>query len=426
MTSGELVLKAEDLEALILGGCFFGSGGGGTLVSARSLLSHFRKDAAKTKDHYYPSHEVTVVPAEEAQDGDSIVVAYLGAPARIANAEYPFGPVNAVRRAVERLPRGRQIRYIVPPESGALGFLVACLVAAKLGLRVVDGDGAGRAVPSLPMLTFAAEGISPSPAFLASQGNSEKDGLVVDLDLSGAVQRGDHHYQKNVCAMVEHMIRPIVSEPQFGQFGGLALWTMTSEDLRGALPIRGTLSRALELGRAIGGREIASGWQMVDRLNKGHSDPVAFRLCDGRLSSGSVQTRGGFDVGQIVITGPENTEAICLYQNETLLAWRSNCDHPIAMAPDSIVYFLTLDSAEDQVASNGDLVDDSGHILHELKAAHVTVIGLVADPNLRKGGGAKDEGLILSSFLGVAKSMGYLGPYVPLEDLLVTRREGGR
>lgn len=427
MTDPSVVLKPDDLEALIRGGCFFGSGGGGTLASASHLLSCFEKDARKAKaERYYPTHEVTVVPADEVRDGDSIVVAYLGAPARIADAEYPFGPINAVKRAMARLPRGQQIRYIVPPESGALGFVVACLVAAKLGLSVVDGDGAGRAVPSLPMLTFAAECISPSPAFLASQGKAEQDSLVVELGIDGAARCGEHDDQKNVCTIVEHMLRPIVSEPQFGQFGGLAIWPMTPDELRGALPIKGTLTRALALGRAIRAGTLATGRAMIGHLNERQPSPVAFLLCEGRLASGSVQTSGGFDVGRIEISDPRRGKATCLYQNETLLAWRADCDHPVAMAPDSIMYFLSLGTAAEQVASNGDLVDDQGQILPDLKAAHVTVIGLSADLNLRKPDGAKDEGLILGSFMDVAKSMGYLGPYVPVEALQGTRREGGQ
>lgn len=418
MSDKSYLVKAEDLEALIQGGCFFGSGGGGTIVSAKNLLAHFKNDAKKPKGQsYYPSHEVMVVPAEEAKDGDSIVVAYMGAPARIASAEYPFGPINAVKQAIERLPRGQKIRYIVPPESGALGFLVACLVAAKLGLRVVDGDGAGRAVPSLPMLTFAAECVSPNPAYLASQGKTEKDSLVVELDVNGAAQCGDHDYQKNVCTIVEHMLRPIVAEPQFGQFGGLAIWTMTSDELVGALPIRGTLGRALQLGRLILGGSLPTGAAMIDHLNpKGHK-PMAYKLAEGRFVSGNVQTSGGFDVGTIDIQAQGGGKLTCLYQNETLLAWKSDSDHPCAMAPDSIIHYLTLDTARSQVASNGDLVDSNGQILPEFQKAHVTVIGLVADPNLRKRDGNKDEGLILSSFMGVVRSMGYLGPYVPVEQL---------
>ncbi len=120
------------------------------------------------------------------------MVAYMGSPEAIDGAAYPLGPVLAVEQIQARLKQeGRHLAYVVPPESGALGFTVACLVAAKLGLAVVDGDGAGRAVPSLPMLTFAAQHVDPKPAVLVSQ-----DGLTVELDVTPAKggARGDRQH----------------------------------------------------------------------------------------------------------------------------------------------------------------------------------------------------------------------------------------
>jgi DUF917 family protein len=64
--------------------------------------------------------------------------------------------------------QGRPASYLVSPESGALGFSTVALLASRLGLAVVDADGAGRAVPELPMLTFYAGGVSPRPAILAN------------------------------------------------------------------------------------------------------------------------------------------------------------------------------------------------------------------------------------------------------------------
>lgn len=36
-------LGRAELEPLLLGGCFFGSGGGGTIESAGGLVQHFEK-----------------------------------------------------------------------------------------------------------------------------------------------------------------------------------------------------------------------------------------------------------------------------------------------------------------------------------------------------------------------------------------------
>ena len=56
---------------------------------------------------------------------------------------------------------------------------------------------------------------------------------------------------EDVSVIVEQMMRPIVAAPEFNEFGGLAMWVMSSQTLRHALPITGTLSRALGFGRAL-------------------------------------------------------------------------------------------------------------------------------------------------------------------------------
>ena len=63
-------LVRGDLEPLLLGGCFFGSGGGGTIESARGLVKHFEKGA------YYPTDKVRVVSKDEATEGDAVMGAY--------------------------------------------------------------------------------------------------------------------------------------------------------------------------------------------------------------------------------------------------------------------------------------------------------------------------------------------------------------
>ncbi|MFM0625147.1 DUF917 family protein [Paraburkholderia xenovorans] len=67
-------LRREDLEPLLLGAAFFGSGGGGTIESARHLAEHY------VTGDYYPSDTVKVVSVDEATEGAAVMVAYLGAP----------------------------------------------------------------------------------------------------------------------------------------------------------------------------------------------------------------------------------------------------------------------------------------------------------------------------------------------------------
>jgi DUF917 family protein len=390
-------LDPSDLEALLLGACFFGSGGGGTVISARSLLADFRPGA------YYPTDHVRVVSVDEATDGDTVMVAYLGSPVAIDGAAYPLGPVRAVEEVQARLAAsGRKLSYLAPPESGALGFVVACLVAARLGLAVVDADGAGRAVPSLPQLTYAAAEVNPRPAFLVSQG-----GLSVELDVrprQGA--NGAAQHQQDVATIVDQMMRPIVADPDFGQFGGLAMWIMEPALLRRALPIRGTLERALRLGRALQLGQLRSADQMISYLAKEFDLRAVPLFPAGQFLSAKVDTGAGFDLGKIRIGAGDRTCTV-LYQNESLLAWDSERSTPLCMAPDSISYFV--EGEGQAVYSNGDLVLPDGSLNPAVRQRKVTVLGIQADPALREQGG-----LILNSFMQLVGAIGYLGPYVPL------------
>ncbi|MBB3104370.1 DUF917 domain-containing protein [Azomonas macrocytogenes] len=393
-------LGPQDLESLLLGGAFFGSGGGGTITSARHLAANFHEG------DYYPSERVRVVSVEEASDGDTVMVAYMGAPEAINSTSYPIGPVAAVRQVQERLAtQGRRLAYVVSPESGALGFVVACLVAAKLGLAVVDADGAGRAVPSLPMLTYAAAEISPRPTFLVSQGE-----LCVELDVTPrGSTNGDLTHQQDVSVIVEQMTRPIVAAAQFGEFGGLAMWIMTPAQLPTALPIRATLSRALQLGRALQAGQIGSATAMIDYLDRQFGIVARAISQPGELVSAELDTAGGFDLGKVYLQAGGRRYTV-VYQNESLLAWDSTRPQPILLAPDSLAYFV--EGPGQAVYSNGDLVLANGELAPEVKQRTVTLLAWQADPALRIPGG-----LILDSFQQLLASMGYLGPYVPVSQL---------
>ncbi|MQA37040.1 DUF917 domain-containing protein [Rugamonas aquatica] len=390
-------LKQSDMEALLQGGCFFGSGGGGTITSARHLAQNF------IAGDYYPTASVRVVDVAEAINGDAVMVAYLGAPVAINQVQYPDGPVKAVAMIKEHLEKqGRKLAYIVPPESGALGFVVACLVAAHFGLEVVDADGAGRAVPSLPMLTFAAEGLNPRPTMLVSQ-----QGLQVELDVT---PRGDvngcSRHQQDVAAIIEQMVRPIVAEQEFGQFGGLAMWIMDTETLARGLPIRGTLNRALRLGRMLQQRELGSAAEMVRYLEEKAGLGARTLFGPGSITAVKEDTSGGFDVGKVTL---ESEDGLCtvVYQNESLLAWNSAQGQPIGMAPDSLTYFV--EGEGQQVFSNGDLLQADGTLNPQVQGRPVSVIGIGAAAPLRVPGG-----LILDSFMEQVAQLGYLGPYLPL------------
>lgn len=413
-THGETTLKMTQhaLRQAALGGCFLGSGGGGTLQSALGLIENFRAG------EYYPGAVVEAVKAEDATEGDAVVVAYIGAPAKISRAAYPDGPVQAAMQARRHLrERGRKLAYIVPAETGALGVSVACLVAAKLGLKVIDADGAGRAVPSLPQLTFSiTQGLSPNPAIVVNQGKN----LCVEVDVSILPKMAESGREQtdqklraakieDLSRIIDNLMRPIISEPDFDQFGGLALWIMTGEQMLKALPIRNTLSKAWALGAKL--PHLAHSEDLLNYLNE-DLHITARRLCGpARLADARIETRGGFDFGEVDFKADGKTWVVS-YQNESLIVGLKKHAKPLCTAPDGIAYFLEPSESgpnEPKIFSNGDLLSEDGKLREDLKGRMFSIIGIAVDDILWK-----QDAAIFTSFRDLLRKMGYQGEPVSI------------
>ena len=415
-------LNREALYDIAKGACLLASGGGGTYESGMSLAKNF------VKGDYYPDPTVAVVSRDEACEagGWAVVTAYLGAPDAIRSAPYPTAAVAAVASIQARLQKmGHKLEYIVPAELGSLSSIVPCLVAAKLGLKVVDADGAARAVPELPMLTYAARGISVNPTVLAND-----KGLDIVLNVDEGDTPGGREAQENAAAIVEKIARPVVGIEEFHQIAGLAIWIMDSGGMAKALPITGTLSMAQKVGQQIPHADADS---IVGYLNE-KCGLKAYKIFKGCFSEKGVAsiTGGGFDHGQVTLIDPDTLDRfVGIFQNETLIAWSSASDQPLAMAPDSIAYFV---HDERKIYSNGDIVTADGKLAEGLKGRAATVIGIAAQPALREAESGllqsesyrkqAKEGEIMRSFQKTLLNLGYGGKYVKIEDIWGKR--GGR
>ena len=413
-------LNKEDLENIVRGACLLSSGGGGTYSSGLNLLKAF------IKGPYYDQDYVDYIDVDDLPNSCTdcgLVVAYMGAPEAIANLKYPEAGVNAAKKVKALMEaKGQKLAYIVPVEIGALSSIVACTVAAKLGIPVINGDGAGRAVPELTMTTFAGHDVSTNPTILAN-----KDDLAIQLDVDSPDDTNN-----NNAAIVEAVARPTISLPEFGEQAGLAMWVMPAVQIKDVVKITQTLVACKEVGKAIS--------QLQGRLNpisiskllveciKTSLNTKVFELCSGTLCSAENITEGGFDHGKVVINSNGSTITI-LFQNENLLAWNSASVKPLAMAPDAIAYVVYDDQI---VYSNGDLIGEDNALVKSLVGRKVSVIGIAAQTELRDSEAHKSKvrqairlqstndkkgGEISHSFELALEKLGYYGKYVPLEEL---------
>lgn len=377
-------LGQTELEDILNGAAFFGSGGGGSRQMGKQLI-----DAILKHSQTVNLLDVTDVSADDW----GAVVAGIGAPNASQDSQTRtyslrttiFKALHGIEQsplqAFELLEQilAKKFSYTLSVETGTANIFIAMLVAVCKGIPIVDCDGAGRSVPELSMTTYAASCIDVSPCPLVS----EKDGDVKSV-----------LYAKTSSDM-ESLIRPIISTEQFGQQGGLATYALdgqTMHDKQSVIP--STISRAWRLGLTL--REAKEQGKDPVEAALAFFRGRAFELFRGKIQDVSEQTQGGFDRGIVTIKNGDR-EVYVIYQNESLMAWRNDSSQPIAMAPDLICY----------LTPNGIPLTNADDLQ---KGQELVLIGVKAPEQLRSGS-------ILAAFQEVLNLMGYYGPYVPIENL---------
>jgi DUF917 family protein len=363
-------VNKKSMTSIIQGAGFLASGGGGPIKNSMDLLG--KMDDAK----------VSVVSIEEAaSDPDNkltLVVAFLGSPDAMATLQNGNQVINAFNRMQTyiKATTNKEIGYLIPVETGAISMLAPYIVAANnKSLKIVDGDGAGRAVPSLTMLTYSC--LSTNPSVMASTNNE-----AIVLEIEDAI-------------LDESFARPILSNPAFNESAGFAIWPMDTEQLKKANPVPSTFSLAYNVGKLTGNARSAE--KIVKLLQKeGLTSKIVF---SGVVKSINEVTTGGFDFGTLTLTN-ESTTATVFNQNENLLAWSRECENPIVMSPDSICFI----TAKGQAFSNADINELA------IIGQPAYIIGVSSHPNLR------DSPEIMNAFSQAMTNAGYSGKEVVLKN----------
>ena len=347
-------LDVDDLAAYARGCAILGTGGGGdveipTLGARAALEAHGPVDVLDLDDL---ADDVLVMP-----------VAGWGAPT-VAIEKFESGEeIVALRVAVERW-FGRPVGVLLIGEIGGGNGVTPVGWAARLGLPLVDADGMGRAFPEGDQVSMHVAGVSPSPAFQADEhGNvltlEPVDGRWLErLGRAGVMAFG------GTVAAVDHVMDVATAR------------TAT---------VRGTVTQALEIGRA---------------LEAGGLDEVV-RACDAvRLAGGKVidverRTTGGFARGVVTIdgTGDDTGRRIQVHvQNENLLAVEG--DRMLACVPDLIV--LADEATGDAVPTE-----------RVRYGQRLVLLGLPCAPIWRTAGGLRVAG---------PQRFGFPHAYLPVEE----------
>ena len=353
------LFQAEDLQDVAMGAAVLGTGGGGDpyigkLMAMQAIRAH---------------GPVRVIDVEELDD-DALIApaAIMGAPTVMVE-KLPNGSeiVTAFRSLEEYL--GRPISAVLCGEAGGLNSTIPFIVAAEMGLPLVDGDGMGRAFPELQMVTFTLHGVKATPMVMADdKGNS----LVL-------------HTVDN--RWTERLARSATIE-----MGGSSLIAFYAMDGRAAkrAVVRGTVTLAADIGRAI--REArAAKHSPIEAVQERVG---AHRLFSAKIMDVDRRTVGGFARGEARLEGVDADAGRSFsiqFQNEFLVAMEG--DEVMVSTPD-LITLLDADTGEAITT-----VPEFGF--------RVVALGIPSDPQWRT-----EAGLALVG----PRYFGYDIDYRPVED----------
>jgi DUF917 family protein len=306
----------QDCEDLISGGLFMGTGGGG---SAKEGTEAFTTALAE-------GLEIEWVDVDDISDDTWTVAPYGMGTIAPTSAETQsdiarLGLVDRLRQrsmevAVREMEQYIQVRIgaIVPIELGASSTSIPLVTGARLGIPVVDGDYAGRAVP---------EEMQGTPYL-----HDKKGWPFTSVDRWG-----------NVCIVKEacslHMMERIGKMLSVAAYGecDMAAYLLAGREMK-QIVVRDTLTKSLELGRTI------------RQARERGEDPVAaslkftagWLLFEGEVVQKEWEDREGYMFGTTYIEGKGEFKSQTLkvwFKNENHVSWLDN--QPFVTSPDLVV-----------------------------------------------------------------------------------------
>ncbi|MBD9393295.1 DUF917 family protein [Acidovorax sp. ACV01] len=379
-----------DFQSIAAGAAVLASGGGGSYRDACSILQELAGQGW--------SGTVTVQDYDGATN--ACVLAIMGSP-DAADSLTLSAVQNSVSNtvAVMEASTGALLGALIPVEIGPINSLVPLIGAAMSqgAVWVVNGDGAGRAVPELPQTTYTGGAqLAPCPAALASDAST----LV---DLESAVLGA------STAARVETLAGGVVAG--FGGYSGIAMWPSNAGNgfaLSGSY-IPDTLEQARGLGQFLLQAVTPPATVAV-------ADAIA--LITGRTARAVVTnffitsvtqstSSASLDSGIIRLDNAQDpslsTETHYLYNlNENLIMYSSASMTPDIIAPDSICYYSEstgrgFSNASDDLALYFDAA--TGKSTGQM----VSVIAVQTAPQLYNTPG------VVASFAALLRNMGYAG-----------------
>lgn len=305
----------QDCEDFAHGCLFMGTGGGGGLDWGMSMFKEALADGVSLEwvdVDDIPNDVWSVTPfgmgtiAPTTQETlDEI---------ERADLKNKFGD-RSMEEAVKELGDylGQQIGCLVAAELGAGNTPAPLVTGARLGIPVVDGDYAGRAIPDEMQGTPFLYGKKSWPASSVDQWGN--------VSIVKSVTNG-------------YMFERVGKMLAVAAFGNttMAATPLPAHEMKEIL-VRGTLTKSLALGRAL--RTARENGQ--DPINAALAVTGGWRLFEGIVSSKTWEDRDGYMFGTLQMDGTGDYTGQTFrvwFKNENHISWLNN--EPYVCSPDLV------------------------------------------------------------------------------------------
>lgn len=329
----------QDMHDIMIGAHFYACGGGGSAENGKALI----KEVIKVLKSNNLEAVEYITPEQLPDDAWLPVLGAMGAPKKFLEEGYCDSPLTAFQAHQEKL----RVRLANPSltfysmlaaETGTIAYGMALLVAAANNLPIVDGDGAGRAVPCLPMLSFAnpKSRIQISPSVLTSETPVNDGGALLSFDC-------------NQPTVLDELIRAVISsDAGFEQRASLSCFAMQGAQLKQDDAVaKFTLTHTRDFGKALR--------QSKDPINTVIEQTHGQLILKGAVIGCKSITAGGFDRLEVYLKDDKDVEYTIVAQNENMLLWSNNVDTPLVLSPDLICYLNPQGKEEGLVYSNSEI-----------------------------------------------------------------------
>ncbi|NPV70409.1 MAG: DUF917 family protein [Firmicutes bacterium] len=335
-------LDKDVLDAITLGGAFYGGGGGGPITQGVEL-------GQLALQYGNP----TMISIDE-MPGDAILltVSAVGAPAAQGQHAKAYHYVRAVELFIKY--SGIEVHGFISNECGGLASVNGWIQSAAFGLPVVDAPCDGRAHPTGIMGSMGLRWPEYT-SLQAACGGSRSEGTYVEIFTTGSPEK--------TAALVRQ------AAVQAGGLVAVARNPVEASYVR-SHGAPGSLEKCIKVGRAMLDAKTRGPLEMAQAAAATADGKVMFTA---RVSKKDLETVGGFDVGQITF----DNGAQVVFWNE----------------------YITLDMGAERLATFPDLIatisTESGVPLSSTDIVPDSEVAVVVVPkgHLILGAGVKDKSL---------------------------------